>query len=68
MTAIMVSEPQVMFDITPMDVKHYVDKLRVMRLNPHEFATSYVHRTAELGYAPDLFESFSEFVAEKRFA
>lgn len=61
-----VSEPQVLFDMNPGMVSHYVDKLRVMQLDAHEFATSYVRRTSELGYAPDLFESFSEFVRGKR--
>jgi hypothetical protein len=34
-------------------------------VDPHEFAKSYVDRTVQLGYAPDLKQAAQEFVSER---
>lgn len=59
-----VSDPQPRFDVDKLSVHKYVMWLRNKGLDVHEFATSYVNRTAELGYAPNLDLSVQEFMRE----
>jgi hypothetical protein len=42
-------------------VHGFVHWLRNLGVDPHEFAYSYVQRTDELGYAPDLAMAVREF-------
>lgn len=60
-----VSAPQHLYDVDPSMVSSFVTKLHKFGLDAHEFATEYVNRTAELGYAPDLGESILEFAMER---
>lgn len=43
-------------------VHGHVKSLRDRGLDVHEFATEYVNRTEQLGYAPDLAMSVREFM------
>lgn len=48
-------------------VKGYVSYIRNAGFDPHEFATEFVQRTTQLGYAPDLKMAVKEFVKERLF-
>lgn len=61
---ITVSDPQ-RLAIPDNYVHGYVAVLRSWGFDAHEFATEYVHRTAQLGYAPDLKMAVKEFVKER---
>jgi hypothetical protein len=60
----MVSEPQrlTMSENFVRGLAHWVANKGV---DPHEFAKSYVDRTVQLGYAPDLKVAAQEFVSER---
>lgn len=47
-------------------VHGFVYWLRAKGVDPHEFATSYMLRTNQLGYAPDLQASVHEFIRKAR--
>lgn len=57
-----ISDPQVLHDVDKASVGCYVEQIRKSKRDPHEFATSYVKRTAQLGYAPDLGAMVREFL------
>lgn len=59
---ISVSDPQPSWT-SDLTVKGYVKLLRDKGIDVHEFATSYVNRTVQLGYAPNLHMSVQEFVS-----
>lgn len=58
-----VSDPQ-RLTIPNIYVEGFVAWLRQRGLDAHEFAKSYVDRTEQLGYAPDLKLAAEEFVRE----
>lgn len=61
----LVSDPQRL--TMPENFVHgYVHYLRRHGVDPHEFATEYVERTEQLGYAPDLTIAVREFVDSVR--
>jgi hypothetical protein len=51
-----------MFAVTDLTVKGYVKWLRDRGVDVHEFAKSYVDRTEQLGYPPNLGDAVHEFV------
>lgn len=61
-----VSDPQPMFAVTDLTVKGYVKWLRDRGVDVHEFAKSYVDRTEQLGYPPNLGDAVHEFVRAPR--
>lgn len=61
---ITVSEPQ-RLSFSDYYVPGFVSWLRNKGVDVHEFATAYVERTSQLGYAPDLKVSAEEFVKER---
>lgn len=63
-----ISEPQVAYEVDKLKIHRHLMWLRNRGMDVHEFATSYVNRTVELGYAPDLEMSASEFAFEKSIA
>lgn len=63
---ITVSDPQ-RLAIPDNYVQGYVSVLRSWGFDAHEFATEYVKRTDQLGYAPDLKMAVREFVKERLF-
>lgn len=61
---IQVSDPQ-RLTITERLVRRYVERLRSLELDVHEFATEYANRTVDLGYPPDLGMAVKEFIRER---
>lgn len=59
-----VSDPQ-RLTVQDSTVKGVVNYLSSHGLDPHEFATSFVNRTATLGYAPNILMCLKEFLTEK---
>jgi hypothetical protein len=59
-----VADPQrlTVHDSTVRAVVNYVTS---RGLDPHEFATSFVNRTATLGYPPNIMMCLKEFLKEK---
>ena len=61
---IQVSDPQ-RLTITERTVRRYVERLRSLELDVHEFATEYTRRTMALGYPPDLDAAVREFTEQR---